>query len=327
MGRSDDARARGLVVDRAAGRVVATPFPKFFNYGERGGLDLPDEPFDAFEKVDGSLGVAFHDAGRWRVATKGAFSAAQSTWAEAWLAARDAAGLVPGATYLFEIVYAANRIVVRYDAEALVLLGAYDANGVEPAWAEVEAAAARLGTRACRRVPFASVAQIVEAARLLDVSAEGFVARFASGLRVKVKGAEYLRIHRLLTRVTPLGLWEAMHAAADLDAMRRDVPEEFWPDFDRIRVLLAARFDALVAEVDATVARHAAEDDKTLGVQLATLPESVRRHVFAARRDGPDWHRRPRAREALLRQLRPRNDELPGYVPSEAARRVEEDGA
>jgi RNA ligase len=28
--------ARGLIVDRDARRIVATPFPKFFNIGERG---------------------------------------------------------------------------------------------------------------------------------------------------------------------------------------------------------------------------------------------------------------------------------------------------
>jgi RNA ligase len=35
--------ARGLVVDRQRKEVVATPFPKFFNLGERGG-EPPDEP-------------------------------------------------------------------------------------------------------------------------------------------------------------------------------------------------------------------------------------------------------------------------------------------
>ena len=33
--------ARGLILDEAAGQVVATPFPKFFNVGERRG-DVPD---------------------------------------------------------------------------------------------------------------------------------------------------------------------------------------------------------------------------------------------------------------------------------------------
>jgi len=69
--------ARGLVLDLSARRVLATPFPKFFNYGERG-VALPDEPFEVSEKVDGSLGIVFNDGDRWRVVTKGAFDSAQA---------------------------------------------------------------------------------------------------------------------------------------------------------------------------------------------------------------------------------------------------------
>ena len=32
--------ARGLVLDLVAKKVVATPFPKFFNYGERGTTEI-----------------------------------------------------------------------------------------------------------------------------------------------------------------------------------------------------------------------------------------------------------------------------------------------
>ena len=79
--------ARGLVLDHHEKRVAAMPFPKFFNYGERT-VVLTDEPFEAHEKLDGSLGIVFFDivADRWRVATKGSFVAEQSAWAEQWLA-------------------------------------------------------------------------------------------------------------------------------------------------------------------------------------------------------------------------------------------------
>ena len=46
--------ARGLILDLADRRIVATPFPKFFNIGE-GGRTIPDLPFETFEKLDGSL--------------------------------------------------------------------------------------------------------------------------------------------------------------------------------------------------------------------------------------------------------------------------------
>jgi RNA ligase len=64
--------ARGLVLDREARVVRATPFPKFFNHGEMA-APIPDEPFVADEKMDGSLAILFHDGDRWRVVTKGSF--------------------------------------------------------------------------------------------------------------------------------------------------------------------------------------------------------------------------------------------------------------
>jgi RNA ligase len=54
--------ARGVILDPGAKRVVATPFPKFFNVGER--MDsIPDLPFETFEKLDGSLIILFHHNG------------------------------------------------------------------------------------------------------------------------------------------------------------------------------------------------------------------------------------------------------------------------
>ena len=48
---------RGLVLDRD-GNVVAKPFDKFFNYEEL--KEIPNEPFEVFEKMDGSLGILFN---------------------------------------------------------------------------------------------------------------------------------------------------------------------------------------------------------------------------------------------------------------------------
>ncbi len=104
---------------------------------------------------------------------------------------------------------------------------------------------------------------------------EGFVVRFADGLRLKLKGAEYRRVHALVSRCTPLAMWRAMVAGDDLDAIRRDLPKEFWSDFDDIVRLLRARVaavEARVADVAAAV-RHLS--DKELGLSLPTMPEDV----------------------------------------------------
>jgi len=130
-------RCRGLIADDTTGDIVAWPFPKFFNVGEHAlGHDyappLPDEPFRIYDKVDGSLGIVFYYGGRWHVASKGSFVSEQALWAQARLDRRTTGYLIPGNTYLVEIIYPENRIVVDYgDREDLVLLGAFNADGRE----------------------------------------------------------------------------------------------------------------------------------------------------------------------------------------------------
>jgi RNA ligase len=91
-----------------------------------------------------------------------------------------------------------------------------------------------LGWPVARRHAFASFSELVEHARGLPKTEEGFVIRFVDGLRLKLKGDEYKRIHALISRCTPLAMWEAMQAGDDMQAIRRDLPEEFWDDFDAI---------------------------------------------------------------------------------------------
>jgi RNA ligase len=62
--------ARGLILDPESKRIVATPFPKFFNVGESK-TTIPDLPFETLEKIDGSLIILFWHNDKWRCATKG----------------------------------------------------------------------------------------------------------------------------------------------------------------------------------------------------------------------------------------------------------------
>ena len=50
---------RGLVTN-SKGEIVARPFKKFFNYEEHKPEDIPNEHYEVFEKMDGSLGILFY---------------------------------------------------------------------------------------------------------------------------------------------------------------------------------------------------------------------------------------------------------------------------
>lgn len=306
--------SRGLILDAEAQRVVATPFPKFFNLGEVDDT-MPDEPFEVYEKLDGSLIILFHHGDRWCAVTRGSFESPQGQWAQDIVDRTDLSALVPGTTYLAEAVYPENRIVVKYDDSALVFLAAYDAEGFELAYTDIVALAARIGWRAAKRYRFESTAAMVAHADALPANDEGYVVQFTGGLRLKVKGAEYRRVHALISNVTPLGIWNMVNDGDDLDTIRRVIPEELWYDFDTIRALLAERIHGLLERLAATVESVAHLDDKQLGLSLAALDPDVRRFVFTCRKQGdPMGH--PKSRHAMMQSIRPDANRLGGYEPS-----------
>jgi RNA ligase len=61
---------------------------------------------------------------------------------------------------------------------------------------------------------------------------EGFVVKFSNGDRVKVKGVEYLRLHKIMTNVTTTGVWEYLKNGEDVMEILKDVPDEF---YDKIK--------------------------------------------------------------------------------------------
>ena len=118
--------ARGLILDTYAKQVLATPFLKFWNLGEIAPISyFAEKDLRATEKMDGSLGILFYYKG-WRVATGGSFVSEQAQWANKYFNAYiQSDNLDKEATYLLEIVYPENRIVVPYSKDALYLLAAY----------------------------------------------------------------------------------------------------------------------------------------------------------------------------------------------------------
>lgn len=325
---------RGLIADDITGEIVAHCFPKFFNHGEHEtGFDyappLPNEPFEIFDKVDGSLGIVFHHTGRWHIASKGSFISKQAQWARRWLDVHYTGGLIPGRTYLVEIVYPENRIVVNNGAEeTLVLLAVYGPDGTEElvqrsheTWTDL------VGGRVVQSWPALPLHELVKRAALnekLDgnsatgTDAEGWVIRYASGVRAKVKLAEYVRLHKVLTGVNARDVWRALAvtvlgvrvdakrtaqalgcSTAELQAMQRigdplaallaGVPDEFDQWVRGICAELTEHAEALEAEIGEAYAEraHLAADRGAFARSVQGLDSSVRAAMFL-RLDGKD---------------------------------------
>ena len=114
---------RGLILDRD-GNVIAKSFDKFFNLEEHKPEEIPNEDFEVYEKLDGSLGILFWYQGKWILASKGSFVSDQAIKGKNILNSKYSVEPIPkGYTTLVEIIYPENRIVCNYgDDEVLVVL-------------------------------------------------------------------------------------------------------------------------------------------------------------------------------------------------------------
>jgi RNA ligase len=302
--------ARGLILDKKRKRIVATPFPKFFNYEEV--KEVPNLPFEVYEKVDGSLGIAYRYEEKWHIATKGAFDSPQAIWGTEKLRRLDTSTLEPDTTYLFEIVSKANRVVVRYPYEGLVLLGGYKKSGVEISYSELVTVSSNLDIRMAEKIESSDIFSVLEKAKSLGKEAEGFVIRFANGERIKIKGEEYKRIHRLIIGVTPLAIWEILKNGEDLESYRKEIPEEFWEDFDTIATLLKKQYDKLIDEVELYHVKFKDSTDKEIGLVTYLLPELVSSFIFL-RRKNKEWYNVPKTKDRLFLKIKPSGNVLEGY--------------
>lgn len=239
-------QCRGLVTDDN-GNVVARPFRKFFNMEE--GKHTPTSEFDVYEKMDGSLIIAFWYEGEWVVASRGSFTSEQSVAAdELFRELNNIDMLDTESTYMFELIVKWNRIVVDYgDREELVLLGVnsptYECN-----YDELVSVADALGCDVTKKYDGISDYNTLKA--MIDDNAEGFVIRFSNGDRMKIKGEEYLRLHKIMTEVSTKSVWEVLSSGESMDSILTDVPDEFYNKIKEYENELMEQFNILRKEYE-----------------------------------------------------------------------------
>ncbi|WP_018351266.1 RNA ligase [Longispora albida] len=258
---------RGLITDSRTGEVLARPFRKFFTHGqaECGPLDL-GAPVTVTDKADGSLGVLFPAGDGYEVATRGSFVSDQALHAtRLWQRRYGEVRPPDGVTLLFEIVYPANRIVVDYgDLDDLILLG-----GVSIASGRtVPAAGIAWPGPKVDSFGYATLAEAL-AAPPRD-NREGLVVHFAgTDDRIKIKYAEYVALHRVVTGLNARVVWEAL-VEDGFGALVERLPDEF---HDWARSVSSALHEEVAVAATGIEAAYAEI--------LATLPEGWTRKDFA----------------------------------------------
>ena len=239
---------RGLIVDNS-GVVYSRPFKKFLNLSELSGEELAKVESQrgvVLDKLDGTCIQMFFmpEDGQWHFATLGsldneyideAIELYHELYAHAW-------SPIPGFTYVFELISPVSRIVVNYEgARKLVLLGKVDiASGVEYAPGDVSEwvfeRPAEFGMLSTNEVSLLPV----------RANAEGYVVVFGDGSKVKMKLAEYLRLHKLRFNLSPKHVWRLLaREGLSGDELIASFPEEFRDEVEPIVVGFVRKFERL----------------------------------------------------------------------------------
>lgn len=236
--------SRGLIYNTETLEVIARPFPKFFNHGEdhHPAFSL-DEPVTVTDKLDGSLGIVYAWDGLLHIATRGSFTSEQSAKATVILRKQYPHWRMPeGVTILVEIIYPANRIVLDYgQIEDLILLGSVHIASGETFTPEET----RWNGPRAETFPYATFAEALAAPP--RPNSEGYVVHFRhSDVRIKIKQADYVALHKIVTGWNERTIWEMLATGQDPETLLAGVPDEFHKWAMDIAHDLIASFDGHV---------------------------------------------------------------------------------
>lgn len=232
--------SRGLIVNTVTEEIVARPFAKFFNYGDNaniGELDYTGR-IEVMDKADGALGILYPTPdGTYAVSTRGSMDSIPARHASEVYAEKYEGKWNPNPnhTYLFEIIYPGWPIVLNYgDMDDLILLGAVDKEtGASIMWDEILSTG--WNGPVVERFEYKDFNEVIADSKMDHEGKEGFVVHFLDAdKRVKLKFADYLRLHKIIFGVTPLRIWELLNAGTSVEHWVKNVPDEFANDVTRV---------------------------------------------------------------------------------------------
>lgn len=236
-------RCRGIIVNRLTGEIVARPFEKFHNF-ETGGqpkthatslaLISSGVEMSVWEKMDGFMATLYEWEGQEYIASKGSFTSPHSKWATAQYRKQKRGPAWPeGWTPVFEGISASLRIVVDYKSfESLVLLAIINKETGEEMPPAALTNMANLRGFPVPRSLEKSWIDAVHITRSTSVKGEeGFVCTWyfpgVVPFRVKLKYIDYIRLHRIVSGVSPKHIWEALSQGMSLDEWENDSTQWF----------------------------------------------------------------------------------------------------
>lgn len=242
--------ARGLILDLTDvndnGKIyiLAKPFGKFFNYGENKDYekDIDFSDIESItEKMDGSLGISYFFNGEIRFATRGSFNSDQAIkatemWRNKYADKFNWIGYINFPyTMLVEIIYPQNRVVVDYKGmKDLVMLGITNLSIMkdEPL-SVVKNLASNLGMPVTKEYRY-DLHKLLKMKKTISANKEGWIIKFGNGKRLKIKGDEYLKVHKAIYGLSDKAKVKAW-AENSIDELIKSIPEEFREEIEELK--------------------------------------------------------------------------------------------
>lgn len=289
---------RGLIVDDNNGVIIARSWPKFFNLGQvEADVVGMEDTVEITDKADGSLGIAYTTPDGVAIATRGSFTSDQAVWATNWVRGNTLAFWpMQGLTPLFEIVYPRNRIVLDYGKwEGLILLGAVDTERGNTYGPYEAAGMLQWSGQTTEVFPEHTMAEFMAGPNANRSNSEGVVVRSGHKM-VKIKQADYLALHKLVTGLSTTSVWESLMDGYTVAEICAPLPDEFHDWVRTVAHELFEKLERIEDQIDAEFNQH---DCLTRKMFAESVRESPLRPWLFLRYDGRD------TKEAVWRTLKP----------------------
>jgi len=224
-------QCRGFIINKDTEEIVARPFPKFFNRHEPDAPVFPPmTPVEVTDKADGSLGILYRTPEGSAISTRGSFTSDQAIHATYLLNTKYAdVDFGNRATYLFEIVYPENRIVIDYnDLDDLILLGSVGMDTGTSLGPEIAKKVINWQGPVTETFNYSTWAEALAAPE--RPRCEGIVIRsLEHDIRVKLKQDDYVALHKIVTGLNARVVWSYIKDAKPLQELLEPLPDEFRP--------------------------------------------------------------------------------------------------
>lgn len=249
---------RGFIVNTETGEVVARPLTKFFNHDQEGAPTLTlDTPVLVTEKMDGSMGILYQTPdGAWAIATRGSFASEQALWATKFYNDNYSKWVLDDSlTYIFEIIYPENRIVVDYgDKQGLVLLGVVEKETGRTQQPHKDDWCFGWPGEIVETHAYKTYGEVIASDQRSNK--EGFVLWSPTqDWRVKIKHEEYVVLHRFMTQINERHVWELLATKSDYVSVFAAAPDEFHQWLNDVVLRLQLEHSKIITEASDTFSR------------------------------------------------------------------------